>query len=194
MSAEALSLPRPPRRQIVPSALLGMLIFVAAEVMFFAGMMSAFTISKANAVGGVWPPYGAPRLPVDAALVNTVVLLASGVLLAVANRVHARHPSRAWPWVAGAWLLGLAFVLLQARDWRALVGLGMTVTSSTLGSFFYLLVGGHAVQASGALLLLGAAALRLRRPTEAGGLFVAAQVLWFFVVALWPVIYFRLYF
>lgn len=183
-----------PRRQIVPSALLGMLIFVSAELMFFAGMMSAFTISRANAVGGVWPPYGAPRLPVDAALFNTVTLLASGVLLVVANRAHARQPAQARPWVLGAWLFGLAFVALQAREWRALVDQGMTVTSSALGSFFYLLVGGHAVQAMAALLLLGAATLALWRRGPAPGLFVAAQVFWFFVVGLWPVIFFRLYF
>jgi len=189
-----LARPTAPRRQIVPSALLGTLIFVAAETMFFAGMMSAFTISKANAVGGIWPPYGAPRLPVDAALLNTLLLLASGVLLVVANRMYARQPSHARAWVLGTWALGLTFVLLQAREWRALVGQGMTVTSSALGSFFYLLVGGHSLQAAGALLLLGVVAVKLWRGTLAPGLFTAAQVLWFFVVALWPVIFFRLYF
>ena len=42
------------RREVVPSGLLGMVIFVGTEVMFFAGLISAFTISKAGAPKDAW--------------------------------------------------------------------------------------------------------------------------------------------
>ncbi|TAJ71199.1 MAG: hypothetical protein EPO42_15180, partial [Gallionellaceae bacterium] len=42
------------RREVVPSGLLGMVIFVGTEVMFFAGLISAFTISKAGAPRDAW--------------------------------------------------------------------------------------------------------------------------------------------
>ena len=58
------TLPEPPaRRPVVPSAVLGTLFFVVAEVMLFSGLISAFTISRAGALPGMWPMPGQPRLP-----------------------------------------------------------------------------------------------------------------------------------
>ena len=74
---------RPPIR----TAVAGMLIFVGTEVMFFAGLVSAFTIARSHALG--WPPPGQPRLPVLATALNTLVLLASGAVLASAGRAAA---------------------------------------------------------------------------------------------------------
>ncbi len=54
--------PAPGREPLVPSAVLGVLIFVGAEIMMFAGFISAFAIVKAGAMG-VSPPPGPPRLP-----------------------------------------------------------------------------------------------------------------------------------
>ena len=50
--------------QLLPSGVLGMLIFVFTEMMLFGGLISAFTIIRSAAV--VWPPPGQPRLPVRA--------------------------------------------------------------------------------------------------------------------------------
>src|SRR5580700_6136552 len=63
-----------------------MIIFVVAEIMFFAALMSAHTIARATVLGGVWPPAGQPRLPVERTAFNTAILLLSGALLFVANR------------------------------------------------------------------------------------------------------------
>ena len=52
---------------IVQSSVMGMLIFVVVEVMFFAGLISAFTIVRAGAA--VWPPRDQPRLPLEATAV-----------------------------------------------------------------------------------------------------------------------------
>src|SRR4029450_3339315 len=70
--------PRP--RPVIPSAVLGMLIFVGTEVMLFAGMISAFLILRATAAGA-WPPPGQPRLPLEETAINTLALLASGFML-----------------------------------------------------------------------------------------------------------------
>ena len=47
----------------VPNAVLGTIVFVVAETMFFAGLISAHTIARASAIGGMWPPAGQPRFP-----------------------------------------------------------------------------------------------------------------------------------
>ena len=78
---------------VVPSAVLGTLVFVMTEVMLFAGMISAFVIVKSSAFQ--WPPPGQPRLPTEETLFNTAELLLSGFVLFLANRAHRRDPAAA---------------------------------------------------------------------------------------------------
>lgn len=183
-----------PRRAVVPSAVLGTLIFVVAEVMFFSGMISAFTISRANSLPGMWPPPGQPRLPAGATALNTAALLASGALLLIASRQWRADPPRArWTYLT-SWLLGAGFVVLQGREWTALLADGLTLTSSTLGAFFYLIVGAHALHAMGALAALGWGAVLLWRGELTRGWFFGTQTFWYFVVLMWPIVYARVYF
>ena len=173
---------------IVPDGLLGMVLFVLAEAMLFAGLISAFSIAKASAV--VWPPPDQPRLPILATGFNTAVLLASGGFLYRArlafhrgDRAGMRTPLRL------ALALGVFFVLFQGTEWVRLISQGLTLTSSALGSFFYLIVGMHALHAVGAIGLLGYATLRLHRGWLTPSLFGAAEVFWYFVVGLWPILF-----
>lgn len=177
---------------LVPHGLFGMVIFVIAEVMFFAGMISAFLIVKAAA--SVWPPPGQPRLPLEETAINSLALLASGFFLILAHRAFHRGDRdgmRRPMWIT--LFLGSFFVLFQGAEWVALLGQGLTITSSSLGSFFYLIVGVHGIHALAALVLLGVATARLRRGWLSPGMFGAAEALWFFVVAVWPVLYLVVY-
>ena len=143
---------------MVPHGLFGMLVFVVAEIMFFAGLISAFVVIKAGSV--VWPPPNQPRLPVEETALNTLALLASGFFLILAHRAFHRgdrESTRRPLWLALA--LGAFFVLFQGAEWVAMLGQGLTLTSSSLGSFFYMIVGVHALHAVAALVLLAVAAI-----------------------------------
>ena len=87
----------PAKRKVAPNGVLAMLIFIAVELMFFAGLIAAFTIVKSTTLPGAWPPAGQPRLPVEATAINTAALIASGVCMWLAARVfwrnHAAPPS-----------------------------------------------------------------------------------------------------
>ena len=133
-----------------------MIIFVVAEIMFFAALMSAHTIARATVPGGVWPPAGQPRLPVERTAFNTAILLLSGVLLFVASRRARDGYEKALSYLAGAIATGIAFVLLQGVEWVALLREGLTMTSSAHGAFFYLIVGAHALHAVVAIAVLTA--------------------------------------
>lgn len=183
-----------PQKPVVPSSVLGMMIFATAEVMFFAGLISAFTIIRSRVMPELWPPPGQPRLPAEATALNTAALLLSGALL-VASQVRFRRAGpAASPLVLASLALGAVFVGLQGYEWVKLLGQGLTMTSSSLGSFFYLIVGTHGVHAVVALLLLAWAWLRLRRDALSPSRFYAVQALWYFVVGMWPIIYARVYF
>jgi len=89
--------------------------------------------------------------------------------------------------------LGALFVLLQGREWALLIAQGLTLQSSALGSFFYLIVGAHALHAICALGVLVYAWRRLQHGWLPPSVMGAAEVFWYFVVGIWPVIYWRVY-
>lgn len=174
----------------VPNAVAGMLLFIVAEAMFFAGLISAYVISRAGAYA--WPPAGQPRLPVVVTAINTLVLLTSAAAIRQAARAFdgeaaAGAPAaRAYAWTIA---LGSCFVLVQGFEWVRLVGYGLTMTSSSYGSFFYLLVGAHALHVGAALLALVWGYRRLAAGALSDATFQALRVFWYFVVGLWPVVY-----
>jgi len=179
------------RTPILGNAAVAMLIFVFTEIMLFAGFISAFGIVRSAAI--VWPPRGQPRLPFEATAVNTAALLASGAVLFAATRIFRRDPSRAKLPLLIAMLLGAFFVAFQGVEWLALVREGLTITSSVQGSFFYLIIGLHALHAVIALGVLAYAWLRLQQGWLPPGVLDAAQIFWYFVVGIWPLIYLRVY-
>jgi heme/copper-type cytochrome/quinol oxidase subunit 3 len=180
------------REPVIDSAVLATLIFIVTEVMLFAGLISGLEIVRANHVGP-WPPPDQARLPIEAIAFNTLVLLASGVFLYLAGRAYKRQPITAKTPFAIAIGLGAFFVVFQGVEWVRLIGEGLTMTSSTLGAFFYLIVGMHALHASATIVILCRLWLRLSRLKLQPGAFKAAQAFWFFVVGLWPILYLRVY-
>jgi cytochrome c oxidase subunit 3 len=182
------------RREVVPSGLLAMVIFVGTEIMFFAGLISAFTISKAGAPRDAWNLAAGQVLPLASTAVNTAALFVSGALLWVAGRQYRARSSAAAQTLLAATFFGALFVMLQGREWAGLIGDGVTLRSSALGAFFYVIVGTHAAHAMAAIAALGIAWWRLRAGRLSSGFFLAAQTFWYFVVLIWPVIYARVYF
>jgi heme/copper-type cytochrome/quinol oxidase subunit 3 len=177
--------------QLLPSGVLGMLIFVFTELMLFSGLISAFTIIRSAAV--VWPPPGQPRLPFEQTAFNTMLLLASGVMLLLTRRTFQRDRAKARRPLAIAMGLGAAFVALQGAEWLALLRQGLTLTSSSFGSFFYMIIGLHALHVLIALGILAYAWLRLQRGWLASSQLATAEVFWYFVVGIWPVLYLVVY-
>jgi cytochrome c oxidase subunit 3 len=180
---------RPPA---VPSAVLGTLLFVGTEAMLFVGLISAHTIVKSGTIG-MWPPADQPRLPIEATAVNTVALLASGFLLYFASRSFERDPARARGFLFGSMLLGAVFVIFQGAEWVALVREGLTLTTSQHASFFYVIVGMHALHAIGGLVALVRVWLLMQAGELSASTLDAARAFWTFVVGLWPILYYLVY-
>ncbi len=179
------------REPIIPSGVMGMLIFIFTETMLFAGMISAFTIVKSSAL--VWPPPDQPRLPIEETAFNTAALLASGVALYFARRAFQRNREEAKRPLLLAMGLGAFFVVFQGVEWVRLVGEGLTLTSSSMASFFYLIVGVHALHAVVALGLLVQTWNRLQRGWLASSQLATAEVFWYWVVGMWPILYLVVY-
>ena len=177
--------------------ILGMLLFLGTEVMFFAGLISAFLILRAGA--GVWPPPDQPRLPIAVTGFNTAILLMSGCTMVLAGRaVRKNLGDRAVTIrLAVTAALGGLFLGVQGYEWVRLVGYGLSLSSGSYGSTFYTLIGAHGVHVVTAVLFLlvvlrDTARARLKRQPAGAGI-VVCEMYWLFVVAVWPVLYVLVY-
>ena len=199
MSAESVTYPierrpEPVRREpLVSNGVLGMLIFIFTEVMFFAGLISAHAIVRSQVAGQLWPPYGQPRLPVEETAVNTLALLVSGIVLVFAWFAFRRDANGARIPLLLSILLGTTFVGFQGVEWLALLGEGLTIQSSAYGGFFYLIVGTHALHAICALMALVWAFYKLDREELTGSQLATVSAFWYFVVLVWPILYLKVY-
>ena len=195
MSAAAATMGTKPgaRRPVIPNAVLGMVIFVFTEVMFFAALVAAYMVVSAGATN--WPPPDQPRLPVGTTAVNSLFLLASGVTLFLSNRAFASTGglARSRQMLGFTVGLGAVFVGVQGYEWARLLAHGLTMQSSPYGSFFYLIVGTHALHALIAIGLLFSNFLKRRQGALKPATFWAMQAFWYFVVGVWPILFVLVY-
>ena len=172
-----------------------MAMFLVAESMFFAGLIGAYLVLRVGSV--VWPPAGLPALPLGITVFNTVFLLLSSVTmawsLAAIRRDDVSGLSR---WLMATGVLGAAFVAVQGSEWVQLVHHGLTLSSGPYGGTFYVLIGAHALHVVGALIWLLSVAAMARRGRYAKATHdgvEACAIYWFYVCALWGLLFWMVY-
>ena len=121
-----------------------------------------------NNFEGVWPSNGPAALgprrdgsfetihPLGVPLVNTLILLTSGVTITIAHHaLRAGNRDILKMFLAFTFLLGFLFVLLQAREYYdAYTELGLTLGTGIYGSTFFMLTGFHGFHVTiGAIML-----------------------------------------
>ncbi|MFW9769854.1 MAG: heme-copper oxidase subunit III, partial [Candidatus Thorarchaeota archaeon] len=92
-----------------------MALFLAAEAMFFAALISALVVLRAQAPA--WPPPGQPRLPVLATGLNTAILLLSAWTLQRALAGVDRGERAPLRWLSATAALGAVFLGVQGAEW-----------------------------------------------------------------------------
>ena len=195
--------PRAPRSRFLEPAVLGVLVFMGSEIMFFSGMLSAYNIARSRVPMSIWPPPDQPRLPVEATAINSAFLLVSGVLVWLAVRALARaNAAQSLKLAVAGAVTGAIFVLGQGYEWTQLLGQGLTMQRSAHASFFYMIVGTHALHVVGGrradrqvarLVGLGVVVRKQLQGSATLGQLRAAQLFWSFVVLVWPIIYLMVY-
>ncbi|MEP6561339.1 MAG: heme-copper oxidase subunit III [Nakamurella sp.] len=166
----------------------GVIVWLASELMFFAGLFGIYFTVRAQ-TDGEWPP--APtELNVTYALVFTIILVASsftcqfGVFAAERGDVFSLRR-----WYLLSFLLGLIFVLGQANEYRNLVTHEQTtLASSPYGTVFYLTTGFHGLHVIGGLvaflLLVARTKISKFTPAQATSAIVVSYY-WHFVDIVW---------
>ena len=180
----------------MPTALLGMLLFIASEVMFFGGLFATYFNARASAVGGEWgPPPPAPELEMlPIALPLTIILVASSFTMQFGVWAIRRGDQRRLRlWVALTLLLGVTFLVGQLYDYTTL---GFTISDGVFGTTFYTLTGFHGAHVFGGavgLTIVLARALRGQFSAPNHVAVEAVSMYWHFVDVVWVALFTTLY-
>nr|YP_009339284.1 cytochrome c oxidase subunit III [Eulimnogammarus cyaneus]APL97174.1 cytochrome c oxidase subunit III [Eulimnogammarus cyaneus] len=176
----------------------GMLLFIVSEVLFFFSFFWAFFHSSLNPtmeLGDIWPPTSInPFNPFQIPLLNTAILLASGVTVTWAH--HAVTENLHTTAINGMILtvfLGLYFSALQAMEY---IEAPFTMADSIYGSTFFVATGFHGLHVIIGTTFLAICLMRLHKAHFSKihhmGL-EAAIWYWHFVDVVWLFLYISIY-
>lgn len=184
---------RPPglSQPLVSNARLALLMLIAAETMFFSGLIGAFIVFRV--ASQAWPPPFQPRLPVGVTAVNTIILLLSGVAAHLAlGAARAGKSALLQRWLSITVALGTVFLAVQGYEWLRLIRYGLKLSSGVYGATFYTLIGCHGAHVLGGALWLLIVLAQARKGRFSGQRYAGVELsamYWTFVVALWPILY-----
>jgi cytochrome c oxidase subunit 3 len=104
--------------QQTEASTLGMWLFLATEVMFFGGLLTAYAVYRTTAPREV--ALASKELNVALGCINTVVLLGSSLTMAMGVRAAGLRAQRELVmWLALTMVLGTAFLGIKAVEWTA---------------------------------------------------------------------------
>jgi cytochrome c oxidase subunit 3 len=196
MSAEARPVTAPARRQGgFPIPLVGMLLFISSEVMFFGGLFATYFSARASFAGEWGPPPPAHELEIlPIALPITIILLLSSLTMHFGVRAIARGNSgRLRLWLLVTLGLGIVFLAGQIYDYTVL---GFGISDGVFGTVFYTLTGFHGAHVFGGVVGLTILAVRAGTGQFSARNHVAVEAVsyyWHFVDVVWVALFTTLY-
>jgi cytochrome c oxidase subunit 3 len=196
----------------IGNPVLGMLLFITSEVMFFAGLFAAYFSIRASFIDsdGVhrWPPsefagiLNPFRITTEHGDLNlilpaTLILITSSFTCQMGLWAIARDDRRGFIRnIAVTVILGATFLLLQAYDYGVLFNEGMTMGSGTFGTTYFTLTGFHGAHVFGGVLMLSVVLYRGMAGQFSArhhDMVEATSLYWHFVDVVWILLFSTLY-
>lgn len=176
----------------------GILLFIVSEVFFFLSFFWAFFHSRLSPtieLGRVWPPSGIrPFNPFQVPLLNTIILLSSGVSVTWAHHaiIRGNYSSR-FQGLLATITLGIYFTLLQAIEYYEA---SFRIADRIYGATFFVATGFHGLHVIVGTTFLVVCFWRHScgqfRPSHHFG-FEAAAWYWHFVDVVWLFLFISIY-
>lgn len=176
----------------------GMILFIVSEVFFFLSFFWAFfhaRLAPSVEIGTQWPPSGIiPFNPFQVPLLNTAILLASGVTVTWSHHslINGNH-SQAVQSLFLTIILGFYFTALQAYEY---IEAPFSISEAVYGSTFFVATGFHGLHViigSSFLLICLIRIVKYHFTPEHHFGFEAAAWYWHFVDVVWLFLYVSIY-
>ncbi len=185
----------------ISNPVLGMLLFITSEVMFFGGLFAAYFSIRANAPQ--WPPVNPETsAPFQLAILPfvgpaTILLILSSVTCQVAVWAIRRDDRVGFLRnMTVTVVLGIVFLAMQVTDYTILGQEGLTLASGTYGTTYYTLTGFHGAHVLGGVIMLSVVLYRGMAGQFSAKHYDAvegASLYWHFVDVVWILLFSLLY-
>jgi cytochrome c oxidase subunit 3 len=176
---------------------LGMILFITSEVMFFGGLFAAYFNLRANAPQ--WPPEEFAHTLKILPFVGpaTILLIISSFTCQWAVWAIRRDDRTVFiRGMAVTVVLGIVFLLMQITDYAFLGQEGLTLASGQFGTTYYTLTGFHGAHVFGGVVMLSVILYRGMVGQFSGRHYDAvegASLYWHFVDVVWILLFSLLY-
>lgn len=176
----------------------GIILFITSEVLFFFSFFWSFfhrRLAPTIEIGLNWPPTGiTPFNPIQVPLLNTIILLSSGVTITWSHHgIIENKFTQAFQGLLLTVILGGYFTLLQAIEY---IEASFSIADSAYGSTFFVATGFHGLHVIIGSTFLLVCLHRLSRchfsRSHHFG-FEAAAWYWHFVDVVWLFLYLTIY-
>ena len=178
----------------MPTALVGMLLFIASEVMFFGGLFATYFNARASVAPGEWHPPPGGHLDLPLAAVLTAILVASSFTMQFGVwAIRRGDTGKLKMWTAITLGLGLLFLAGQLYDYSQL---GFGIADGVFGTVFYTLTGFHGAHVFGGAVGLTIVLARTLRGQFSARNHVAVEAVsmyWHFVDVVWIGVFSTIY-
>lgn len=130
----------------------GFWIFILSDMIMFSALFAAYAVLRGNTAGG---PSGAELFNIRNVFIETMCLLLSSYTCGLgALCAERRQPGRFFIFAAFTFVLGAAFLVIEAREFAHMVAIGAGPSRSGFLSAFFTLVGMHGVHVTSGLIAL----------------------------------------
>ncbi|MBS1817137.1 MAG: cytochrome c oxidase subunit 3 [Acidobacteria bacterium] len=176
------------------NAKLGIWLFLASEVMLFAGLFSSYILLRTGSVA--WPRH---MLPVGLATLNTAILIASSMTMVMAwAALRMNNWARHRVFLGLTVLLGLVFLGIKLTEYREHIAAGELPSRDTFFAIYYTLTAVHALHIVGGLIVMlyflgPGSRLWAQRPEQFTNRIESIGLYWHFVDFMWIFIFPLLY-
>ena len=173
---------------------LGIWLFLASEMMLFAGLFSSYFLLRTGAT--VWPHH---VLPVAMATVNTAILIASSMTMVLAwEALETRDWSKHRAYLMLTVSLGVVFLIIKFVEYSHHIAAGELPSSDTFFAIYYTLTAVHALHIAGGLVVMlyflgPGAKLWVVNPDQFANRIEATGLYWHFVDFIWLFLFSLLY-
>src|SRR6476659_5203796 len=130
----------------------GFWIFILSDMVMFSALLAAYAVLQGNTAGG---PTGADLFDLRSVFIETMCLLVSSYTCGLgALSAERRQPARFLIFAVATFVLGAAFLFIEATEFARMVGMGAGPSRSAFLSAFFTLVGMHGAHVTGGLIWL----------------------------------------
>ena len=130
----------------------GFWIFILSDIVMFACLFAAYAVLSGNTAGG---PTGRELFNLHNVFIETMCLLLSSYSCGLgALSAERREPARFILFAVVTFVLGAAFIFIEATEFAGMVAKGAGPGRSAFLSAFFTLVGTHGAHVTGGLIWL----------------------------------------